>query len=197
MENVFKDELLKDEKILWQGMPNPEILFSSVDFFLIPFSLIWEGFAVIWVTAVFRLGFFSISPFKTPLIFFALFGILFVITGLYFIFGRFIFKKWKKRNTYYAVTNKRIIIITKVFIKRVHAEFIEKIPSVNYSQGKKGCGSVRFGNANFTARMNPYNSPNNQGLNFPYIYYGAAAPAFYDIDEPKKIYELVNRIRKG
>jgi len=38
---VFKEELLKDEKILWSGQPETSVLFTSADIFLVPFSLLW------------------------------------------------------------------------------------------------------------------------------------------------------------
>ncbi|BCW78901.1 hypothetical protein NicSoilC5_09200 [Arthrobacter sp. NicSoilC5] len=42
--------------------------------------------------------------------FFALWGIPFVLVGLYFIFGRFIYKKRRKLRTVYGLTDRRAIV---------------------------------------------------------------------------------------
>ena len=41
----IQSELLSGESIYWAGMPNPHIIFHSEDWQMIPFSLLWGGFA--------------------------------------------------------------------------------------------------------------------------------------------------------
>ncbi len=96
--------LAEGESIQWVGQPDPTKLVSPADWIMIPFSLFWCGFAVFWeVTAL--TGIVS-SREATPLIWiFPLFGIPFVLVGLYMVFGRFIAKKYMRKRTYYAVTN--------------------------------------------------------------------------------------------
>ena len=108
----FNGELLDGEEILWSGQPRADKILSPSDFFAIPFSLLWGGFAIFWFASVIGIGTRSHSgiPFAFPL-----FGSVFVLVGLYMIFGRFIFKYYSKKATYYALTNKRILIITKLF----------------------------------------------------------------------------------
>jgi len=190
MKSIFKEFLLKDEKILWMGQPNPNVNFTSMDWFLIPFSIMWGGFAIFWELGV--LGVLSINnsnETNVPIVF-SLFGIPFVIIGLYFIFGRFIYKKWKKRRTYYAVTNKRILILTNTTSKKVMAEFIDNIPVINYSQKSNGVGSIRFGNFNFMTDMYE-----NTGMDFFSGFLGKSTPTFFDIDNVKEVYNIVNEIR--
>ena len=43
--DVFESDLLRDEEILWFGQPDPSILLTKLDVFLIPFSVLWAGFA--------------------------------------------------------------------------------------------------------------------------------------------------------
>ncbi len=93
--------LLPGETLLWTGRPDPAKHVSASDVFLVPFSLLWGGFAIFWLITVLVEG----AP--VP---FALFGVPFVAVGLYFIFGRFIYKAYRKRQTVYGLTEGRALV---------------------------------------------------------------------------------------
>lgn len=133
MNELFKDGLLRDEEILWYGQPDRSVIFSGSDLFLVPFSILWGGFAIFWEFTAIKMG----APF-----FFRLFGIPFVIIGFYFIFGRFIYRGIKKKHTYYAVTNQRVLILTSLSNKNLQAEFINQIPCINKSVRSDGKGTI-------------------------------------------------------
>ena len=191
MENIFQEELLKDEGILWMGQPNPNIKYTSMDWFLIPFSIMWGGFAIFWELSALGISFVTSANGSNAPIIFPLFGIPFIIIGLYFIFGRFMYKKWKKKRTYYAITNKRVLIVTNnTNSKNIVAEFIASIPAINYSQKNNGTGNIRFGNFNFMTDMYA-----NTGMDFFSGFSGKSSPAFFDIDNVKEAYTLVNELR--
>lgn len=93
--------LLSDEVLLWTGRPDPTKHLSRIDIFMVPFSLMWGGFAIFWESGVLVSG----AP-----VLFALFGLPFVGIGLYFIFGRFIVKARRKRQTAYGLTDHRALV---------------------------------------------------------------------------------------
>ena len=81
--NFAKPLITPDEHILWKGTPGTGHLFLPSDFFMIPFSILWCGFAFFWEYNVISSG----APF-----FFALFGLPFICVGLYITVGRFLWK---------------------------------------------------------------------------------------------------------
>jgi hypothetical protein len=93
--------LRPDERLLWSGRPDPDVVFSPRDVFLIPFSLMWGGFALFWEGAVIVKGTNA---------FFIAWGVPFVLIGLYMIFGRFIAKKRWRRSAAYGLTDQRALV---------------------------------------------------------------------------------------
>lgn len=181
VNEIFMNELLKNEEILWSGQPENTI-FTTSDIFLIPFSLIWGGFAVFWEISTI----IASAPF-----FFSLFGIPFVIMGFYLIFGRFIFKSIKKKHTYYAITNQRILILSNLRSSNLQAEFIRQIPCINKSVKSNGIGTIKFGNSPYLTGMY-----GNSGVEFFGNRYTNDIPVFYDIQDVEAVYKLINEIRQ-
>jgi len=183
-EQVLRSELLNGESILWSGKPETSVIFSRSDIFLVPFSLMWGGFALFW--EFLALGFYKpTNPANRPPIIFPLFGIPFVLIGLYMIFGRFIYKYLKKKSTYYAVTDKRVLSLSTLGQKSVQAMDISRIPSVNKSVGRNGIGILVFGDS-----AGQYA---NTGMGFfPNRSYGGPSVVFYDIKDCDDVYRRVS-----
>lgn len=94
--------LTTGERVLWSGGPDVDVWFSPSDALLIPFSLLWAGFAVFWEFSVLR----SRAPG-----FFALFGGVFVVIGVYIVVLRFFVGHYRRRTTNYFLTSNRAIIV--------------------------------------------------------------------------------------
>ena len=92
--------LRPNEHVYWRGQPDPKKIFGPGDLFLVPFTLLWGGFAIFWEIGATRAGFY----------FGSVFGLAFVCIGLYLIFGRFFYKRWSRNRTRYCITDQRIIV---------------------------------------------------------------------------------------
>jgi hypothetical protein len=184
-QNIFQDDLLTGEELLWTGQPDPSVNFNRSDIFLVPFTFLWAGFAFF--------AFFSAwihpSAKNSPIAFL----IPFLAIGLYVTIGRFIFKKIKKRHTYYAVTNRRILVFTTLFGKNLQNEYINTLAAISKSIRSSGIGNIIFGNN--SSRWAIYA---NSGLDFFgnfSVFGGSIAPSFYDVKDANKVYKLIADLR--
>ena len=96
----------------------------------------WGGFAIFWESSVLT----SNAPG-----FLVLWGIPFVLVGLYLIVGRFFFEAKQRAHTFYAVTNERILIVTGVFNRKVKSLNLRTLSDISLTEGKNNEGTISFG----------------------------------------------------
>jgi hypothetical protein len=135
-DNQIKSELSSKERLLWTGRPTLGVKLRAADVFLIPFSLVWGGFAIFWESMVVVQG----APF-----FFALFGIPFVLIGLYLMFGRFWVDARQRAKTYYGLTNERVIIVSGQFRRSIKSVNIDTLTDVSLTEKSDGSGTITLG----------------------------------------------------
>lgn len=173
---TIKQYLSLDEKILWWGKPQIRPLFNSLDIFYIPASLIWL--------------FFLIYDFVIKEV--DVFGFIFIFVGLYFLFGRFAYKIWRKKNTLYVLTNERVIVFRRNEI--VLEKSIKSIKHVNKDINSNDTSTLQFGDPSVFQSL-----VGNTGLDIfekLNLYdFGEYAPIFYDIQNAMEVFELVQKLR--
>jgi uncharacterized membrane protein len=181
--DAVERHLSAGERVEWVGRPDPSRHFTRGDVFLIPFSIMWGGFAIFWEGSVLVGG-------GGP--FFVLWGIPFVVIGLYFMFGRFIYKANRKRRTIYAVSNKRVMTIVRGRRgESVDATYLRSIPNISTSAVSNGRGSVEFG---LSSPMAGWYA--NSGMEFfARSQMASSGISFYDIEDPRGVADLVERLR--
>jgi hypothetical protein len=128
--------LLDGERVLWMGRPKQGLMFGAHDKTLIPFSLLWGGFTVLWEAMNLRWRAAS---------FFAIWGMPFALTGLYLIGGRFLVDAWARRGMTYAITNRRILIERSRPFAKFIAVSLDRLPSAILTESANGRGTIRFG----------------------------------------------------
>lgn len=99
-DTVARSRLRSGEHLLWSGRPDAGRLFNRMDVFLIPFGLFFLGFSLFWTVGASQGGGF-----------FALFGLLFVGVGVYYVFLRFLVKRYRQLHSTYAVTDRRAFAV--------------------------------------------------------------------------------------
>lgn len=122
----------------------------------------------------------AVTTAKQP--FTVLWGIPFVLVGLYFIFGRFIYKKRRKVRTVYGLTDRRVIVCAGE--RSVSDAPVAGMPTkvdrskdgrhVSVTFGSQGMGGL------FGIGMGMYQ---NTGMDFFSLGLGQAV-AFFDVPDP-------------
>ena len=147
-DDVVRSHLESGERLLWSGKPVQGLKLRSNDIFLIPFSLLWCGFAIFWeimvVTVLLVNGEGEPLPVGIQIIF-PLFGLFFVIVGLYIVFGRFFVDVRQRARTFYGVTDDRIIIVSGLFSRKLKSLDLRTLSDLSMTQKGNGAGSITFG----------------------------------------------------
>jgi hypothetical protein len=182
--DAIQSELTSGESFLWAALPNTSVIFHREDVFMIPFSLLWGGFAVFWEAGVSGYVGNAVKH-SAPSTFMMLWGVPFVLIGQYFIWGRFLVAAWKKRRTYYAVTNRRAIVVQRGWSRRVASAYLDSLPTLIKEGGTGGIGTLRFSPAAsvWSGRRNTLAAWD--GMSF------GDMPVFRDIEDVDLIYRLV------
>lgn len=136
VEQLLARELAPGEKLIWSGRPRQGVMLRASDAFLIPFSVLWCGFAIFWETGVVRDGAPS---------FLMLSGIPFVLIGLYFVAGRFVADAAERRKTVYGLTNERVIIVAGLFRRTVKSLNLRTLPEMSLTERADGSGTITLG----------------------------------------------------
>lgn len=184
----FQSELMVGEKIVWTGQPDSSVLFTKADILLIPAGALWWGLALFWEGSV--LLFMPKDQVSSLFVF--IFGLVFVLIGFYYAIGRFFYRKMKRKKTFYAVTDKRILILSEFWGKKnVQTAYISNLPSINKSVNTKGVGVLIFGDNSINQATYA-----NSGLEM-LGWGGKIAPIFYDIKDVDEVYKKVTSLKSS
>ena len=120
---------MSGEIIHWAGVPRADVVFHSDDWAVIPFSLLWTGFFVFWEANA--LGWISNSAQSgKPDTFMILWGIPFLLFGNYLVWARFLVDAWRKRRIFYAITNRRVLIVLEGWSQKTSTTFLHEITQI-------------------------------------------------------------------
>jgi Bacterial PH domain len=141
-----QSELQPGENLYWTGTADPRraaITALPASIFGIPFA----GFALFWINSAFHATHGlarNSNAFAKSFSIFPVFGLPFLLVGL----GMILAPLWafvKGRNTVYAVTDKRIMIISGSGNRTVRSCTPADIASVDYRERPDGSGDIMIG----------------------------------------------------
>jgi hypothetical protein len=182
--DIFSPELLPGETVEWTGRPNLSVIFHKEDWLVIPFSLLWGGFAIFWLLGA--SGVWDIwgnRPDRNFQWFGVIWGTPFVLVGQYLIWGRFVYSRWQKQRTYYALTNRRAIIVQGgVAGRTLSSAYFENMTMLDKRIRSDGIGSISFGG--------PVTGEWQWGKGNP-----PRCPTFDDIDNVDGVYQIAARLQ--
>ena len=168
----IRQVLRPGETVLWAGAQNVAAYALRGAWFLIPFSLLWGGFAIFW----------EISALLTRPLPFALFGVPFVVIGLYLIFGRIYVALREAEHTSYAITDRRVLIVTGAFGQRLLELDLRDLPTAQLEDLGRGLGTVTLG-----ASISPFRAPPG----WPTFGTYTRPAAFEMISEARRVFEIL------
>lgn len=179
-EDILTPHLDPGERLLWAGQPRAGIRLRGQDAYLIPFSILWCGFAIFWEASVIHTG--------APL-FFMLWGVPFVVAGLYIVVGRFIVDARSRERTYYGVTSERILILNGLFSQQTKSLQLRTLTDVSLTQRGDGSGTITFGPAHSMSAVFPAGAWPGAGRYSP--------PSFDLIERAKEVYDVIRNAQRS
>jgi hypothetical protein len=134
--------LLSGENIQWTGRPKQGVAFSGFDVFFVPFSLFWLGMVIWMFWGIGKLTLRSSEAFPFPAM-----QILFLTVGTYGFLGRFIVDALHRKSLVYAITDQRVLIVSRFPLFRVTSLARKPELPITMAQHRNGSGTLSFGGA--------------------------------------------------
>jgi hypothetical protein len=169
---VLQFPMERGERQLWAGAPRQGVALRQTDLFMVPFSLLWGGFAVFWEAMALRTGGPS---------FFPVFGVPFVAAGLYITVGRFFVDARRRARTTYLVTSNRVVVIGGVFTPQTKSLMLTTLSDVSMTERPDGSGTITFGALNPIFAM-------YAGMSWPGV---PQVPSFEMIPDVRGVYGII------
>src|SRR5947209_19598456 len=116
-------------------------------------------------------------------------GIPFVLIGPYLIWGRFLYAAWEKKRTYYAVTNRRIIVVQNGWRRQMASSYLDCLPTLIKEHSSAGRGTLRFAPQD-SMRLGRRGWGVWDGMTVESL------PTFIDIEDVDTVYRLVSDLRE-
>ena len=170
-EDELSSYLDPGEKLLWAGRPAQGIVFTPLDWYFIPFSVIWFGIVlyIFWQGAT-----------TNPEPMSAVGSVLFVGIGIYLLVGRFFADAFYRSRLVYGVTDRRAIIASGILQRSLQSIDLSSLSGLKREDRTDGSGTIFFGDQ-------------------PWYWYGWYGPGFlrplnamfFRIDDVKRVYTIV------
>jgi hypothetical protein len=138
---ALEPHLAPGERIVWTGRPPLGVRLTSEDIFIIPFSLLWGGFSILWeIRAIHQAAWLH-----------CLFGLPFVAIGQHLLLGRFFSNARQRAHTFYGLTSSRALIVNGGRTTSVNSMSLAAAHEIRLTTGRDGRGTIAFPRSGETA----------------------------------------------
>lgn len=173
IQQKLAGRLLPGERLLWTGRPRQGLMFVGGDVFVTLFFLVWAGIPAFGFASEVLSGDFVVSLFTIP----------FIVIGLYMLFLRFFYDAWVRSHTFYAVTDRRLLIWREGPFGNFRSYDRGSLTDMELQESGTR-GTIRFGGAlaGRQSQMNPVPAFDPR-------------PQFLGIENPRAVFDLIQRSR--
>jgi hypothetical protein len=138
-------------------------VFEPVDRILVPFHALWLGVVVFLMIN----KTIMVTPFAVPIV------AVFLGAGLYALVGRLIVRGLAVRSSEYTVTDRRLIVIMRVFgRRREFTEYLRVLQSPLLQEDNDGIGTIRFGSSRVLAQVRDMRQTQQVSFGNPLVLHG-------------------------
>ncbi|MCW0198625.1 hypothetical protein [Sphingopyxis sp.] len=173
-------DLAPGERIIWHGQPKQGFRLAPQDAFAVPFAAFW----LFMVSMIFLFAFTGEMKEVDPLAYVIM--PVFMIAGLYMLFGRFLVDRAARRRIFYYLTTERAFIEAGLFRPNRRSVNLAATPEIRFQGRRNGRGTVQFGSPSTFGMIPPSWPGANQFL----------PPAFDDIEDAERVYNLALKAQR-
>lgn len=174
---ALRPRLLPGERLLWAGQPRRGLRLRAADLYLIPFSLLWCGFVIVWLHGGRAAG--AERLFLAP-------GIIMLAAGVYAVAGRFLWDAWLRSRLVYGVTDRRVLMLRTGAFPRLRALDLRYLPTLELEERRGGNGSIAFDVA-------PPGDFLSVEAHLDLAPAASRIPRFIEIADVRSVYQLISR----
>jgi hypothetical protein len=173
--NGIAAAVLPGETIRWTGNAPQGWRVRVLDVVLIPFSLLWLGFATHWELIAVATG---SPPYQI------LWGLLFVVIGVYLLVGRFAVDAYLRDRTSYAVTSVAAYVMREGAFPTVRRYASGALDATTVEMTSGDVGTIRF-----ASDAGPF------GSWYDGVWSAATLDAFVNVPAARGVYGMIEAAR--
>jgi hypothetical protein len=132
---IINQSLQHKEILIWAGQPKKGLVFEAIDIFKTLFIVIFVAFVFFAVRLLSDISILLAIPLS----------VIFFSAALILGIGRFFIDAELRKKTFYGVTDKRIIIISKMYPKKIQSVYFNTKPKIEFLPNMDDTSTIDIG----------------------------------------------------
>lgn len=143
LPDVLRRQLAPGERVLWHGRPPQGLLLRRADAWLIPLSCAWGGGVIFNVLHLLKTS--AQMEDRAEMGFLVVWGLPFVLVGLYLMLGRFWVDAYLRARTCYVLTHERLLLVGGWSGQQIKSLPLRNLPQITLKVNASGGGVIQLG----------------------------------------------------